>query len=124
LKSVPVSSIKASGLRRAGGRPIAHGTAQVLRAADRLPEEQDVALPLMIPLGMEMVDIVAQCPPQRALAEEDDFGQALLLTDLTQRSAWAFRFGLRAGSASGSTRPDATMARNDRVNLVSRSCRR
>jgi hypothetical protein len=34
-------------------------------------KQQDVALPLMIPLSMEMVDIVAQCPPQRALAEQD-----------------------------------------------------
>jgi hypothetical protein len=31
-------------------------------------------------------------------------------TDLTQRSAWAFRFGLRAGSTSGSTRPDTIKA--------------
>jgi hypothetical protein len=61
-------------------------------------KQQDVTLPLMIPLAMEMVDIVAQRP--------------------------AFRFGLRAGSASGSTRPDLMMAQNDRVNLVSRSCRR
>src|SRR5882672_6035845 len=42
-------------------------------------KQQDVTLPLMIPLGMEMVDIVAQCPPQRALAEEDHYGQAHLL---------------------------------------------
>ena len=51
-------------------------------------KQQDVALPLMIPLGMEMVDIVAQCPPQRALAEENNLGQALLsFSDRTQRSA-------------------------------------
>ena len=42
-------------------------------------KQQDVALPLVIPLGMVMVEIVAQCPAQRALAEEDHFGQALLL---------------------------------------------
>jgi len=34
-------------------------------------EQQDVALSLVIPLGMEMVNIVAQCPPQGALAEQD-----------------------------------------------------
>jgi hypothetical protein len=34
-------------------------------------KQQDIALPLMIPLGMEMVDIVAQRLPQRPLAEED-----------------------------------------------------
>jgi hypothetical protein len=42
-------------------------------------KQQDVALPLVIPLSMEMVDIVAQRPPQGALAEEDYLGQALLL---------------------------------------------
>jgi hypothetical protein len=37
----------------------------------RPPKQKDVARPLVIPLGMEMVDIVAQRPPQRPLAEED-----------------------------------------------------
>ena len=40
---------------------------------------QDVALPLVIPLGIEMLDIVIQRPPQGALAEQDHFGQTLLL---------------------------------------------
>src|SRR5260370_33056380 len=42
-------------------------------AADvRTPrEQQDVALPLMIPLGMEMFDILAQRSPPGALAKED-----------------------------------------------------
>jgi hypothetical protein len=34
-------------------------------------EQQDIALPLMIPLGMEMFDIFAQRSPQRALVKED-----------------------------------------------------
>src|SRR5258708_13737819 len=42
-------------------------------------KQQDVTRPLMIPLGMEMVDILAQRPPQRTLTEQDHFGQALLL---------------------------------------------
>jgi hypothetical protein len=51
-----------------------------LAVAVRIPgKQQDVALPLVIPLGMEMVDIVAQRPPQGALAEEDYLGQALFL---------------------------------------------
>jgi hypothetical protein len=50
-------------------------------------KQQDIALPLMIPLGMEMVDIVAQRPPQRPLAEEDHLGQAFLLDRPDQRSA-------------------------------------
>src|SRR5258707_10603035 len=37
-------------------------------------EEQNIALPLMIPLGM-----FAQRSPQRALAKEDHLAQALLL---------------------------------------------
>jgi hypothetical protein len=44
-----------------------------------LRKQQDVTLPLMIPLGMEMVDIVAKRMPQRALAEENHLGQVLLL---------------------------------------------
>jgi hypothetical protein len=35
-----------------------------------------------------------------------------------------YRFGLRAGSTSGSTWPDAMVARKDWVYLVSRSCSR
>jgi hypothetical protein len=33
----------------------------------------------MVPLSMEMIDIIAHCPSQGALAEEDHLGQALLL---------------------------------------------
>jgi hypothetical protein len=54
----------------------------------RIPrKQQDVALPLVIPLSMEMVDIVAQRPPQGALAEEDYLGQALLVPT----ENWVFR---------------------------------
>jgi len=42
-------------------------------------EQQEVALPLMISLGMEMFDIFAESAPQGALTEENHFGQALLL---------------------------------------------
>src|SRR5271166_6151559 len=46
----------------------------------RIPrEQQDIALPLMIPLGMEMLDVFAQRLPQGALPEENHLGQALLL---------------------------------------------
>src|SRR5258707_9381744 len=58
-------------------------------------KQQDVTLPLMIPLGMEMVDIVAQHPPQRALAEEDHLGQALLL----HRPHPALRIGIQVWTA-------------------------
>jgi hypothetical protein len=88
-------------------------------------EQQDVALALMIALGMIMLNVFVQGTTQGALAEEDYFGQALLLHGPDpQRSAYAFRFGLRAGNASDSTRPDAMMARNDWVYFASRSCRR
>jgi hypothetical protein len=42
-------------------------------------EQQDVVLPLMIALGMVMLDVFAQGEPQGALAEEDYLRQALLL---------------------------------------------
>ena len=42
-------------------------------------EQQDIALPLMIPLSMVMLDIFAQRPPQGALTQEDYLGQALVL---------------------------------------------
>jgi hypothetical protein len=56
-------------------------------AADvRTPrEQQDVALPLMIPLGMEMFDILAQGSPQGARRITLDKHSSF--TDLTQRSA-------------------------------------
>jgi hypothetical protein len=44
----------------------------------------------LISLGMEMVDIVAQRPPQGALAEQDHLRQALLL----DRPDLAFRTGI------------------------------
>src|SRR5262249_6584285 len=74
-------------------------------------EKQDVALPLVIPLGMEVFDIFAEGAPQGPLTEENHLGQALLLHR-------------RADSTSGSTPPDAMIARKDWVYLVSRSCRR
>jgi hypothetical protein len=60
-------------------------------------KQQDVALPLMIPLGMEMVDIVAKRMPQRALAEEYHLGQTLLL----DRSDLALRIGIQVRAARG-----------------------
>ena len=58
-------------------------------------EQQDIALPLMIPLGMEMFDIFAQRSPQRALAKEDHFAQALLL----HRPDPALRIGIQVRAA-------------------------
>ena len=42
-------------------------------------EQQDVALPLVIALGMIMRDIFAQGPAQGALTEQNHLGQALIL---------------------------------------------
>ena len=66
---------------------IAQEPAQSLAALDgpptteiRVPgEEQDVTLALMVALGMIMVNVFVERPPQGALAEEDDLGQTLLL---------------------------------------------
>ena len=87
-------------------------------------KQQNVTLPLVIAFSMIMFDVFAQGPPQRALAKRITFDKHSTFTDRTQRSAYAFKFGLRAGSASGSTRPEIMMARNDRLYFVSRSCRR
>src|SRR5215475_12837039 len=48
-------------------------------------EQQDVTLALVIPLDMIMFDEFVQRPPQRALAQEDHFGQALLEPSAPQR---------------------------------------
>jgi hypothetical protein len=37
-------------------------------------KQQDVALPLVISLGVKMFDVFPQHPPQGALAEEDHLG--------------------------------------------------
>jgi hypothetical protein len=42
-------------------------------------EQQDIVLPLMIALSMVILEVFAQGAPQKALAEEDYLGQALLL---------------------------------------------
>ena len=56
----------------------------------RIPgKQQDIAFPLVIPLSMEVLDVFAQCSPQRALAEEDHLGQALLV--LSENHIRAYR---------------------------------
>ena len=80
----------------AGARPIARGIAPPLAAAVRVArKQQDVALPLVLSLGMEMVDIVVQRPPQRALAKQDHLRQALL----PDRSDPALRVGIQVRAA-------------------------
>src|SRR5882757_6881893 len=67
-----------------------------LAAAVRIPrKQQDVTLPLVISLGMEIFDVFAQRPPQGALAEEDYLGQALLL----DRPDPALRIGIQVRAA-------------------------
>jgi hypothetical protein len=57
----------------------------------RRRKQQDIALPLVVPLSMEMFDILAQCPSQRPLAEQDHPGQALFL----DRPDPALRVGIK-----------------------------
>jgi len=77
-----------------------------LAVAVRIPgKQQDVALPLVIPLGMEMLDILAQ--RQGALAEENYLGQALLL----DRPDPALRMGIQVSDcalAARAVRPNLT----------------
>jgi hypothetical protein len=51
-----------------------------------------------------------------------NFARHSSLTDLTQRSAYEFKFGLLAGKRSGFTLPDSISSRKDSQNFVSRSC--
>ena len=60
-------------------------------------KQQDIALPLVIPFGVEMFDIFVQRPPQRALAKEDHLAQALLL----HRPDPALRIGIQVRAARG-----------------------
>ena len=56
---------------------------EVLAVAALIPrKQQDVALPLVIPLAMEMVDIVAERSTRRITLDKHSS-----LIDLTQRSA-------------------------------------
>ena len=66
-------------------------------------KQQDVALPVVVPLGMEMADIAVQRPPQRALTEQDHLGQAFLLDRPDPALRVGIHVGLRAGSANGLT---------------------
>src|ERR1035441_3932204 len=52
------------------------------------------------------------------------FDRHSCFTDLTQRSAQAFKFGLLVGRGMVFTLPASISCRNDRQNLVSRSCSR
>ena len=59
-----------------------------LAVAVRVPrKQQDVGLPLVIPLGMEMIDVFAQRPPKVCSPNRITFNRHSSLTDLTQRSA-------------------------------------
>src|SRR5271170_6072377 len=54
-------------------------------------DQQDVGLPLMIPLGMVMRHILTQRSPQGALTKDNDLRQTLLL----DRSHPAFGIGVQ-----------------------------
>src|SRR5215468_6113557 len=58
-------------------------------------EQQDVTLALVIPLGMIMLDVFVQRPPQGALAQKDHLGQALRL----HRPNSALRIGIQVRTA-------------------------
>src|SRR5450756_52 len=87
-------------------------------------EQQDVGLPLMIPLGMVMRNIFAQRPPQGALAKENDLRQALVL----HRPYPSLSIGIQVRTAGRQCErfdpPDSMIARKEMVYFVSRSCRR
>jgi len=52
-----------------------------------------------------------QGSPQRRLSNQMSFARHSSLTDLTQRSAYEFKFGLLAGKRIGFTLPDSISSR-------------
>jgi hypothetical protein len=56
----------------------------------------------MIAFLMIVLQILIDCPPQRKFTREAQFGETLVLYGADDRSANAFRLGLRGGSRIGS----------------------
>jgi hypothetical protein len=73
---------------------------------------------LVRPLLMIMLDKRSHCSPEVRFAERDDSLQALGLADPTNRSANAFKFGLRQAGPVAS-RAVHTSAENSGVERVS-----
>ena len=84
-------------------------------------KQEDVALSLMIPLSMKMIDEFAEGTSLRTFAQKDQFDRHYCFADSTQRSAYAFKLGLRAGRTIALIPPAARIVRNDAQNFVSRS---
>jgi hypothetical protein len=72
-----------------------HGPLAVASSIPR--EQQDVALSLVIPFNMVVLNIFAHCSPQRALSKEDYLRQTLFL----HRSDPAFRIGIQVWTSRG-----------------------
>jgi hypothetical protein len=81
-----------------------------------------VGFALVVAFAVVVLDVLGQgrrnefSPKRIARDKHSSF------TDRTQRSANAFRFGLRAGNFSGRTLPALITSRNTGQNLPSRSC--
>ena len=87
------------GRNSSGGRRAVVGIEESLRAAYRL---RGIVGHYLCPgdcVPRGSAPGTRPAPGQRSLPEQDQIGKAFLLTDRTQRSANAFRFGLRGGSA-------------------------
>jgi hypothetical protein len=86
-----------------------------------LRKQQDVRLPLMISLSVIMRNVFPYRSSQGTLAKENDFDKHSPFADLTHRSEYAFKFGLRAGNGSVFTWTDSMIAKKEAVYFVSRS---
>jgi hypothetical protein len=85
-----------------------------------LPHDELVVEPLMISLGMIMGQVLLDRIIQRAFSSMTICARASSLMERTNRSQWAFKFGLRGGKRTGSTPLSFSNASNPCVNLVSR----
>jgi hypothetical protein len=93
-------------------------------ACDRIAPpsiDQLIPEPLVIALQMIVRSVLVHCLPQVPFANGITCAKHSDLIEPTNRSAYAFRFGLRAGNRIGSVPLDRTICRNAPVNSGSRS---
>jgi hypothetical protein len=75
----------------------------------------------MIPLGVIVCNIFLHRSCKERSPKGMSFDKHSSFADLTQRSEYAFKFGLRAGSRRVFTCTDSMIARKEVVYFVSRS---
>src|SRR5215469_12157575 len=86
--------------------------------------EQSGNQQLQVPKWLHVAGRIAARLAAAMTLQPGELARHSSLTDLTQRSAYEFKFGLLAGKRIGFTLPDSISSRKDSQNFVSRSCSR